>query len=70
MSASPTSLPSLLAFALPGHVLYGSDWPFAPADVGLYFDHFLDTELPDDIRAQIDRGAAEQLFPRLAHIQV
>lgn len=68
LSASPTSLPALLAFAQPGHVLYGSDWPFAPADVGAYFDRFLDTEVPDATRAQIDRGAAERLFPRLARI--
>ena len=31
LSGSPTALPSLLAFAHPGHVLFGSDWPFAPA---------------------------------------
>jgi len=69
LSASPASLPSLLAFAQPGHVLYGSDWPFAPAEVGAYFDHFLDTELPEITRAQIDRGAAERLFPRLAGVR-
>jgi hypothetical protein len=51
-------------------VLYGSDWPFAPAEVGAYFDHFLDTELSDDTRAQINRGTAEVLFPRLTHAQL
>ena len=30
LSGSPTALPSLLAFAKPGHVLFGSDWPYAP----------------------------------------
>jgi predicted TIM-barrel fold metal-dependent hydrolase len=30
LSSSPAALPSLLAFAKPGHVLFGSDWPFAP----------------------------------------
>jgi predicted TIM-barrel fold metal-dependent hydrolase len=69
MSASPTSLPSLLAFAQPGHVLYGSDWPFAPADVGAYFDRFLDTELAGATLAEINRNAAERLFPRLAPIR-
>jgi 6-methylsalicylate decarboxylase len=69
MSASPTSLPSLMAFAQPGHVLYGSDWPFAPADVGAYFDHFLDTELAGATLAEINRNAAERLFPRLAPIR-
>src|SRR5208283_4317525 len=31
LSGSPAALPSLLAFAKPGHVLFGSDWPYAPA---------------------------------------
>lgn len=62
LSASPTSLPSLLAFAAPGHVLYGSDWPFAPEATGRYFDAFLDAE---PARAAIDRASAEALFPRL-----
>jgi hypothetical protein len=30
LSGSPAALPSLLAFAKPGHVLFGSDWPYAP----------------------------------------
>ena len=30
LSGSPTALPSLLAFAKPGHVLFGSDFPYAP----------------------------------------
>jgi 6-methylsalicylate decarboxylase len=29
LSGSPTALPALQAFADPGHILYGSDWPFA-----------------------------------------
>jgi len=51
-------LPSLLAFAEPGHVLYGSDWPFAPESAVAYF-----TTWADD--AQIDRRSALALFPRL-----
>lgn len=31
LSASPASLLALLSFAQPDHILYGSDWPFAPA---------------------------------------
>jgi hypothetical protein len=30
-------LPSLLAFAKPGHVTFGSDWPFAPVAAGKLF---------------------------------
>ncbi|WP_179956769.1 hypothetical protein [Amycolatopsis anabasis] len=37
MSASPAALPSLPAFAKPGHVLYGSDWPFVPEPAVAYF---------------------------------
>jgi predicted TIM-barrel fold metal-dependent hydrolase len=68
LSASPSALPALLAFAEPGHVLYGSDWPFAPQDVGTYYNHFLETYpgfAPGQAEA-INRGSAEALFPRLA----
>jgi predicted TIM-barrel fold metal-dependent hydrolase len=66
LSGSPTALPSLLAFAKPGHVLFGSDWPYAPDPVvgaftGMYESYAVDTPQ----RASIDRGAAEQLVPRL-----
>ncbi|WP_159665524.1 amidohydrolase family protein, partial [Streptomyces mexicanus] len=69
LSASPSALPALLAFAEPGHVLYGSDWPFAPQEAGSYYNHFLET-YPDFTPGQakaIDRKNAETLFPRLAH---
>ncbi|MFE6691860.1 amidohydrolase family protein [Streptomyces sp. NPDC057743] len=68
LAASPSALPALLAFAEPGHVLYGSDWPFAPQEAGSYYNHFLET-YPDYAPGQaeaIDRGNAEVLFPRLA----
>ena len=28
--AGAATLPTLLAFAKPGHITFGSDWPFAP----------------------------------------
>src|SRR5215470_3420128 len=31
LSGTPAALPSLLAFAKPGHILFGSDWPYAPS---------------------------------------
>ncbi|MEU5299377.1 amidohydrolase family protein [Streptomyces noursei] len=68
LTASPSALPALLAFAEPGHVLYGSDWPFAPQDAGTYYNHHLETYphySPGQVEA-IDRGNAEALFPRLA----
>ncbi|MEU7051989.1 amidohydrolase family protein [Streptomyces eurythermus] len=65
LSASPSALPALLAFAEPGHVLYGSDWPFAPQETGSYYNHYLET-YPDYAPGQadaIDRKNAEILFP-------
>ncbi|QBJ89054.1 hypothetical protein D0Z67_01075 [Streptomyces seoulensis] len=68
LSAGPSALPALLAFAEPGHVLHGGDWPFAPQEAGTCYNQFLET-YPDFTpgRAEaIDRGNAESLFPRLA----
>ena len=62
------ALPALLAFAEPGHVLYGSDWPFAPQDAVTYYNHFLEpypNYTPGQAEA-INRRSAEALFPRLA----
>lgn len=67
LSASPSALPSLLSFAAPGHVLYGSDWPFAAEEHGRVFDSMLDGYdgyAPEQLDA-INRGSAEVLFPRL-----
>ncbi|MFD4599556.1 amidohydrolase family protein [Streptomyces sp. NPDC058464] len=66
LSSSPAALPTLLAFARPGHVLFGSDWPFAPAAAGQYFANGLDGGVDPGTLAAVDRGNAEALFPRLA----
>ena len=68
ISAGPASLPSLLAFARPGHVLYGSDFPMLPEDWGTGFDTGLDDYQhwgPEELYA-VNRGNAERLLPRLA----
>ena len=67
LSASPAALPSLLAFARPDHVLFGSDWPFVPPDPVGYFTGNLDSSpaLDPDQHLAIDRGSAAPLFPRL-----
>lgn len=66
LSGSPAALPSLLAFAKPGHVLFGSDWPYAPAPAVSYFTGQLDAydAVDADDHAAIDRGNAAALFPR------
>ncbi|MCD2198266.1 amidohydrolase [Actinomycetospora endophytica] len=71
LSGSPSALPSLLAFARPDHILYGSDWPFAPASAVTYFTDGLDKYLTSgaadpSASSAIDRTNAATLFPRLA----
>ena len=66
LSSSPTALPSLLAFAEPHHVLFGSDFPYAPAGAVAAFSRLYESfPLPGVQRTSIDRSAAERLFPRL-----
>jgi predicted TIM-barrel fold metal-dependent hydrolase len=70
LSSTPTALPSLLAFAAPGHVLYGSDSPFAIEEWGVLFDAGLDDYPrwePGQLQS-VNRGNAEVLFPRLAGV--
>lgn len=67
LSQSPTAFPSLMALAEPGHVLYGSDFPFAPAAaVGFMAETYEAYDFTPEQRTAIDRGSAEALFPRLA----
>jgi predicted TIM-barrel fold metal-dependent hydrolase len=63
LSSSAAALPTLLTFAQPGHVTFGSDWPYAPVAAGHYFAAGLD-RLADDDRAAIDRTNPLALFPR------
>jgi 6-methylsalicylate decarboxylase len=67
LSSSAAALPTLLAFAKPGHITFGSDWPFAPVTVGKLFAAGLETypALDADSRAAIERTTAMTLFPRL-----
>lgn len=62
LSSSSAALPSLLAFARPGRILFGSDWPFAPSVACQYFANGLD----DAGLPAVNRANAEALFPRLA----
>jgi predicted TIM-barrel fold metal-dependent hydrolase len=67
LSSSAAALPSLLAFAKPGHVTFGSDAPFAPVAVAKLFAAGLETypALDAHVRAAIERTNALALFPRL-----
>ncbi len=70
LSSSAAALPSLLAFAKPGHITFGSDWPFAPVAAGKLFAAGLETYSGIDVAARvaIDRTNALALFPRLGTV--
>ena len=67
LSSTVAALPTLLAFAKPGHITFGSDYPFAPVDVAKLFAAGLETYpgLDRDGRTASDRTNALTLFPRL-----
>ena len=68
LAGSPTVLPSLTAFARPGHILFGTDSPYASSKTIGHFTGKLDGHdgLDPTVHAAINRGSAEALFPRLA----
>ena len=66
LSSTPTALPSLLAFADPTRVLYGSDYPFAPGPAVRFMrQEYEEVALDADVRTAIDHRNARALFPRL-----
>jgi 6-methylsalicylate decarboxylase len=65
LSSSAAALPTLLAFAKPGHITFGSDWPFAPIAAAKLFAAGLETyPLHAETRTALDRSNALALFPR------
>lgn len=71
LSGSPTVLPSLMAFARPGHVLFGSDWPYCPdKNIGSFTGNLDSYEgLEAAGHAAVNRTSAAALLPRLAAYQ-
>ncbi len=67
LSSSAVALPTLLAFAKPGHITFGSDWPFAPVAAAKLFAAGLETYPAIDVgtRNAIECANALTLFPRL-----
>ena len=65
---APSGLPSLLAFARPGHILYGTDYPYASTKVCKTFTRRLDEAegLTPAKLSEINAGA-RALFVRLNH---
>ena len=64
LSSGPAALPSLTAFAGSGRILFGSDFPYAPAGVAASLDAY--DGLTADEHGAISHGNAWTLFPRLA----
>ncbi|WP_243788564.1 amidohydrolase family protein [Saccharopolyspora gloriosae] len=65
LSASPYSLPGLTAFADPERILFGSDFPYAPAEIATIMTGRLDTA-PELDHPAINRTNATRLLPHLA----
>ena len=67
LTSSAAALPTLLAFAWPGHITFGSDFPFAPVAAGRLFAAGLENYpgLDAPAREAIERDNALTLFPRL-----
>ncbi|WP_411958857.1 amidohydrolase family protein [Pseudomonas sp. s4] len=67
--SSPSALPSLVAFARPDRLLFGSDFPYASAKVAATFTAYQDTStyLSPELHHALDRNNALALFPRLAN---
>lgn len=67
LSSSAAALPTLLAFAKPGHVTFGSDFPYAPTAAGKLFAAGMETYpgLDAPTRGAIERTNALALFRRL-----
>jgi predicted TIM-barrel fold metal-dependent hydrolase len=66
--SSGSAIPALKDFAAKDHIVFGSDFPYAPPDVAAYFIAALDANehLDPAERTAINSGNALALFPRLA----
>ena len=67
LSSNEYQLPLLLKFAKPGHVLYGSDFPYAPRESIDVFNKMYEAHNfgSEEKKYEVARGAGVKLFPRL-----
>ena len=66
LSSTPAGMPSLLEFADPAKIVYGSDSPFAPSPVVEFMSRALDEfKMSKSQQAAINRRNAYALVPRL-----
>ncbi|KAK0642627.1 6-methylsalicylic acid decarboxylase [Lasiodiplodia hormozganensis] len=67
LSASPAVMKMLLELVPHDHILYGSDFPYAPPSAYPAFLQELEAfEMGGELRDRINYGNAHELFPRLA----
>lgn len=67
LTDSTFALPLLRKFAHPSHILFGSDFPYAPeATVKRFSIELSDATLSEEYGEQISRTNALKLFPRLS----
>lgn len=68
LSSAPLTLSLLKEFAKPGHILFGSDFPYAPTPAIRLMNKFLDERegYDGDFMRSANFQAALRLFPRLA----
>lgn len=65
LSGNPWTLKFILEFAKPGHVLYGSDFPYAPTKtISTHIKMLGKYKMDGSTAYSIARGAALELFPR------
>ena len=72
LSAGHLTLDLLKGFAKPGHIVFGSDYPYAPTPAIQRMDTLIDEyALKDEAFVRsVSTGAALQLFPHLAKLNL
>jgi predicted TIM-barrel fold metal-dependent hydrolase len=64
LAAGPQTLGALRQVADPSRILFGSDWPYCPTEMGGDMVESLDATLTAAEKPAVDRGNALKLFPR------
>lgn len=65
LASTPFSMPSLLRAVPPSHILFGSDFPYAPEYASVAFTRVLDAYPLLGRHHAINHANAQRLFPRL-----
>ncbi len=66
LAAGPQTFGALREVADPSRVMFGSDWPYCPVEMGDDMVQSLDTTLTAAEKPAVERGNALKLFPRFS----